>query len=210
VKLLVEKYKEQAEQWPQEGRHILAQFDDETVVVYQAYKPSIGLYAAKNGYFGGDFSYSRMSWIKPNFLWMMYRCGWASKVGQETVLAIHLKRTYFDDLLSEAFPSSNTLGLSKPEWNREVAASDVRLQWDPDHDPYGNKETRRAIQLGLRNDYLTPFQGEGIIAIENITGFVLEQSKHIKKGDLSSLMTPTERCYPVPSFARENLQVDKI
>ncbi len=29
--------------------------------------------------------------------------------------------------------------------------SDVRLQWDPDHKPDGSKETRRAIQLGLRN-----------------------------------------------------------
>jgi len=208
VKLLVEEYKKQVEQWPQEGRHILAQFDDDKVVVYQAYKPSIGLYAAENGYFGGDFSYSRMSWIKPNFLWMMYRCGWASKAGQETVLAIHIKRAFFDDLLSEAFPSSNTMGLSKPEWNSKVAASDVRLQWDPDHDPYGNKETRRAIQLGLRNDYLKPFQGEGIIAIENITEFVLEQSEHVKKGDLSRLITPAERCYPVSSLARKNLRMD--
>jgi len=25
---------------------------------------------------------NRMTWIKPNFLWMMYRSGWASKKNQ--------------------------------------------------------------------------------------------------------------------------------
>ena len=34
--------------WPKTGKHILAQYDDETVVVYQAYKPSIAEYAVKN------------------------------------------------------------------------------------------------------------------------------------------------------------------
>jgi hypothetical protein len=38
------------------------------VVVYQAYRPEIGHFAAQHGYFGGSFSLDRMSWIKPNFL----------------------------------------------------------------------------------------------------------------------------------------------
>ncbi len=70
-----ESYLAQASRWPSEGRHILAQYDDESIVVYQAYRDSIGRFAAEHGYFGGDFKLSRMSWIKPNFLWMMYRCG---------------------------------------------------------------------------------------------------------------------------------------
>src|SRR5439155_2761622 len=31
------------------GRHILTQFDDESVVVYQAYRPAIGRFAAEHG-----------------------------------------------------------------------------------------------------------------------------------------------------------------
>ena len=83
TKLRTEPYVAQTERWPKSGRHILAQFDDASVVVYQAYRPSIGRHAAEHGYFGGDFSLSRMSWIKPNFLWMMYRSGWGTKEGQE-------------------------------------------------------------------------------------------------------------------------------
>jgi hypothetical protein len=81
MNLVTEPYRDQAARWPKTGHHILAQFDDEPVIVYLAYRPAIGLFAAKNGYFGGEFSLSHMSWIEPNFLWMMYRCGWASKDG---------------------------------------------------------------------------------------------------------------------------------
>ena len=66
--LVTERYPEQVKVWPRDGRHILGQFDDETVIVYQAYRPAIGRFAAEHGAFGGDFSYSRMSWVKPNFL----------------------------------------------------------------------------------------------------------------------------------------------
>ena len=86
-------YPAQAARWPAAGRHILAHYDDTTVAVYQAYRSSIGRATALAGYFGGGgFSLGRMSWIKPNFLWMMYRCGWANKEGQEVVLAVWLER----------------------------------------------------------------------------------------------------------------------
>lgn len=39
-------YLEQEDQiWPQEGRHILAQYDDSSIIVYQAYSPEIATYA---------------------------------------------------------------------------------------------------------------------------------------------------------------------
>jgi hypothetical protein len=42
-----------ARRWPASGRQILAQFDDDSVVVYQAYRPEIVCFAAERGYFGG-------------------------------------------------------------------------------------------------------------------------------------------------------------
>ena len=66
MKLLTEPYAQQRDRWPRIGRHILAQFDDESVVVYQAFRPEIGQFAARNGYFGGPFSLSRMSWGVPS------------------------------------------------------------------------------------------------------------------------------------------------
>ena len=104
--------------WPKEGNHILAQFDEDSIIVYQAYCPEIAEYAVKNQRliinctiakfckqkrFGGAlFSYNRMSWIKTNFLWMMYRSGWANKPNQERVLAIRITRDAFNTILANA------------------------------------------------------------------------------------------------------------
>src|SRR5262249_46585767 len=136
MKLKIESYLEQRQSCPAEGRHILAQYDADSVVVYQAYRPAIGHFAARHGYFGGEFSYGRMSWCKPNFLWMMYRSGWGTKEGQEVTLAIRLKRTFFDSLLAQAVPSTYDTDLypDRATWQEAVSASCVRLQWDPDHD----------------------------------------------------------------------------
>ena len=39
-------------EWPNEGKHILAQYDDEGVVVYQAYCPEIAEYTVNNQRYG--------------------------------------------------------------------------------------------------------------------------------------------------------------
>jgi Domain of unknown function (DUF4291) len=194
-----ERYTEQATRWPKAGRHILAQFDADTVVVYQAYAPAIGRFAAEHGWFGGSFSYSRMSWIKPNFLWMMYRCGWGTKDGQQVVLAVHLAREGFDAILKEAVHSAFTPEVyASPEaWNRRVQGSGVRLQWDPDHEPHGGKLERRAIQLGLRGEFLRRYGKEWIVRIEDVTELVAEQHEHVSARRLDLLLTPEEHVYPV-------------
>ena len=106
MKLITESYIAQNAPWPRSGHHILAQFDDKSVVVYQAYRPEIGHFAARHSYFGGGFSTSRMSWIKPNFLWMMYRSAWGTKGGQEVTLAFRLSRDAFDEILRSAVHST--------------------------------------------------------------------------------------------------------
>jgi hypothetical protein len=69
-------------------RQIRAVYDAETVTVYQAYDPAIAASALRAQTFVAPFERDRMTWIKPSFLWMMYRCGWASEPGQTRVLAI--------------------------------------------------------------------------------------------------------------------------
>lgn len=195
MKLKLKQYKEQLKDWPQTGYHIMAQFDDEKIVVYQSYGKDIGEFAFKNQYFGGAFSLERMTWVKPNFLWMMYRNGWGTKEGQECVLAIHLKIFAFERYLENAVYSSfsEELGVSREEWQNQVKESSVRLQWDPDHDPFGNKLERRAIQIGLRNDFIKSFAKDDILLIENISDFVKEQHKLVLNDDLDNLIIPEEK-----------------
>jgi len=42
MNLITESYQAQNERWPSAGRHIQAQFDAGSIIVYQAYCPQIG------------------------------------------------------------------------------------------------------------------------------------------------------------------------
>jgi len=211
-----ERYVEQVSRWPAEGRHILAHHDAETIIVYQAYRPSIGEHAIKHGAFGNGFSYARMSWIKPNFLWMMYRSGWGTKEGQETTLGLRLRREFFDRILAQAVASSLNQSdhTSREAWRAAVATSQVRLQWDPDHGPHGNAVARRAIQLGLRGAVLEDFGKRELLEVIDMTTFVAEQRELLSRAGrsragLGELRTPVERVYsPGEEAIAQRLKLD--
>lgn len=196
--LLTTPWTEQATRWPHEGRQMLAQHDAATVVVYQAFRPEIADYAVAHQWFGGPFSLGRMSWIKPGFLWMMYRCGWATMPGQERVLAVRLPRAAFDTVLASAVPAGHdpVRYPDRQAWQAAVKASQVRVQWDPDHDPHGRPLPRRAIQLGLRGDVLAAYARAWPVEILDITGFVAAQHAVLRDRGTTALRTPIETVYP--------------
>ena len=206
--MITQPYLEQLKQWPKSGRHILAQFDENSIYVYQAYRHSIADYAVEHQRFGGDFRYSRMSWIKPNFLWMMFRSGWASKEGQERILAVRIRRSFFDDLLLSSVCSTfdSRFYCSQIEWKSAVDSSDVRLQWDPDHDPFGRPVERRALQLDIRGEMLRRYGESEIISIEDITSLVDGQRKVLTNG-LEELEIPRESVY-VPSIDKAAIAIN--
>ncbi len=180
--------------WPSQGQVILATYDDNEIVVYQAYRPSIAKFAVENQKFGGDFSFSRMTWIKPNFLWMMYRSGWAQKADQEHILAISLCRHGFEELLEKAEYSSfqPEIHESHEDWKKSLDG-DVRLQWDPDHTPAGTAVERRAIQLGIRGETLRELNENWICEIQDITKTV--ELNRARLGNPSTLQVPFERVF---------------
>lgn len=192
-------YNDQKLRLPDAGRHIIAQYDNDSIVVYQAYRPAIGHFAAQHGYFGGEFSLSRMSWIKTSFLWMMYRCGWGTKANQEVVLAIWLRRDAFEDILRQAVLSiyNPDLYASEAEWKQDLHRSKVRLQWDPDRSPRGGALERRAIQLGLRGPVLAAYSRDWLLHIEDISVFVKEMRQHVIQRQYDNLKVPKAEVYLV-------------
>lgn len=86
---------------------------------------------------------------------------------------------------------------SEEAWKWAVEHSDVRMQWDPDHDPVGAKVERRAIQLGLRGEMLAQYAREWLISIEDISAFVRDQYQYVQGHDYAQLTTPRELVYPV-------------
>ena len=187
----LKSYLEQNSTWPKSGQHILAQTVHGAVIVYQAFKPSIAEFAVKNNKFGGsDYSLTRMTWIKTNFLWMMYRSDWGRSKNQEKVLAIHVSKEGFEKILRRAYT-----GKAQKEAGLEKV--DVRLQWDPDHDPYGMKEVRRAIKLGLRGETFEEFNNHWIVKIQDVSDIVQEGLKMVNAKKLDLLMIPEENVYKI-------------
>lgn len=192
-------------------RTIRAHYTAETIRVYQAYHPGIADSAVKNQTFlPPHFKMERMTWIKPSFLWMMYRCGWASKKGQERVLAIDISREGFEWALANSCLSHFRKGFHRDEaaWRREKERSPVRIQWDPERDLRLEKvEQLRAIQIGLSGEAVNRYTGEWIRKIEDITAFCQEVKEWVERGELSKAkdLLPEEMEYPVSKVLETRL-----
>jgi len=134
---------------------------------------------------------------------MMYRCGWAEKENQERVLGIWIRKIDFDFILQESVFSSyqESRYETREKWKQELENKSVRLQWDPDHDIYGNKLDLKAIQLGIKGNVLKKFGREMISEIIDLTIFVKQQKKIIESGELNTLQMPKESIYEPKSEA---------
>lgn len=178
---------------------IRAVYSKETIRVYQAYSKEIAEEAVRIGTFGTRFHLNRMTWIKPSFLWMMYRCGWAEKENQEHVLAIDIKRSAFNYIVTHAVLSTfnDSLGITKEEWKELIAKSDIRCQWDPERDINGHPLKYRSIQLGLRGSAVYQYVNEWIVNISDITDYVMDLNDKRKGGiDIKPLL-PEEKVYQI-------------
>lgn len=180
-------------------KEIRALYKEDIIRVYQAYNENIVNEALKKGTFGSSFKMDRMTWIKPSFLWMMYRCGWGTKENQEHILAIDMKRDAFDFLVKNAVISTynDDMSISHTEWKEQIRKSDIRCQWDPERDVFGNPLGYRSIQLGLRGEVVRKYVNEWIVNITDITDYVKELNRKKNIGEDISLLLPKEQIYTV-------------
>ncbi|MCZ7432116.1 DUF4291 domain-containing protein [Streptomyces sp. WMMC1477] len=183
-------------------REIRAVHTADTVTVHQAYAPHLGVPAARDGRFPASWKRDRMTWVKPSFLWMMYRCGWGAKAGQETVLAVEITRAGFEWALREACLSHYAAGLhaDRASWRRAVAAAPTRVQWDPERDVHLRPLPYRSLQLGLSGEAVRRYADEWIVGIRDVTPLAREVHARVRHGDVDGAraLLPDERPYPTP------------
>lgn len=155
-------------------------------MVYQAFNDAIADAALEAQRFVRPFSVNRMTWVKPSFLWMMERCGWATKPNQERVLAVHLLRQHFDAALAAATSTSVT-----------DARADILVQWDPERDLRGGKLPYRALQLGLGRAVAGDYARKWVHAIEDVTPLVKKLAALRSSGefDRAAALLPIETVY---------------
>jgi Domain of unknown function (DUF4291) len=152
-------------------RQIRAFYGPETIRVYQAFSDEIADSALKAQTFvSPPFSMSRMTWIKPSFLWMMYRSGWGKKdSGQKRIIAIDITHEGFAWAIEHSCQSHPDLGMSPEDWAAVKERSPVRVQWDPERDLHHNSLPYRAIQVGLGGEAVRRYVTEWIVRISDET-----------------------------------------
>jgi hypothetical protein len=149
------------------AHQIRARYSADTITVYQAYSAEIALPAVRAGRFVPPFKRERMTWIKPSFRWMMYRCGWATKPGQERVLAIDITREGFEWALAHACLShyDRERHADRAAWARQLKVSPVRVQWDPERSLHLKPLPYRSLQVGLSRDAVGRYVDEWTTAV---------------------------------------------
>ncbi|MEW2521786.1 DUF4291 domain-containing protein [Actinacidiphila alni] len=184
---------------PEPTRRIRAVHTPTTITVYQAYSPALGVPAARGGHFPAAWSRERMTWIKPSFLWMMYRCGWATKAGQETVLAVEITREGFDWALRHAWLSHYVPGVhaDRADWGRGLKAAPARVQWDPERDLHLRPLAHRSLQLGLSGEAVRRYADSWLVGITDVTPLAHDIHRLVRDGDTAGAarLLPQERPY---------------
>jgi hypothetical protein len=180
---------------------IRAVYDEHTIRVYQAYGDEIADAALASGTFvSPPFKIDRMTWIKPSFLWMMYRAGWGYKdAGQSRILAIDISRAGFEWALEHSCRSHPDPSMSAAEWSALKARSPVRIQWDPERDLELQPQPHRAIQIGLSGEAVQLYVEEWIRNITDITPLAHSIHSLVQERRLNEIdhFLPKERPYLV-------------
>ncbi|MFD7643461.1 DUF4291 domain-containing protein [Kitasatospora sp. NPDC059795] len=178
---------------PSELHVVRADFDDSTIVVYQAYAPAIAEPALRAGRFVAPFSFRRMTWIKPSLPWLLHRSNWGTKPGQERVLAVRITRRGWERALAAA-----ELTTGDPQ---RLAAAEVHVQWDPERSLRGAALNHYSIQVGLGRETIRAFAEEWIVSLTDLTPQIRRAAELVRTGrtEQARKLLPDERRYPLPA-----------
>ncbi|OKL52126.1 DUF4291 domain-containing protein [Buchananella hordeovulneris] len=172
---------------------VRADFDRESIVVYQAYSPAIADAAVRAGRFVAPFSFQRMTWIKPSFLWLMHRSNWARKAGQERILAVRISRSGWEEALARA-----VLTDGHPD---VLATAEVHVQWDPERSLRGAALNHYSIQVGISRHLIRTFVDDWVLEITDLTDRARKIAELAQGGRAAQAkrLLPLERPYPLPA-----------
>ncbi|GHO49802.1 DUF4291 domain-containing protein [Ktedonospora formicarum] len=187
---------------------IRAHYDDRSIIMYQAYSKAIALPALQNNRFVPPFSFNRMTWIKPSFLWLMDRSQWGLKSGQEMILAIRITRGGWEEALSQAVLTSYDPQVYRhpDEWAAQFEKALVHVQWDPERTLRGKSLPVNSIQVGLSRHIIEKYVNEWTIEIQDATPLVRKIHGLLRQGQEAKArgFLPKERVYPLkPALARQ-------
>jgi len=194
---------------------IRAEYDADTISIYQAFSKAIALPAIKHQRLVEPFLVDRMTWIKPSFLWMMYRSDWATRANQECILKIKIHRRKWEYALSEAILTTPERHVypNAAQWRILSDRAKIKVQWDPERDLRSQRLNYRSIQVGITPVLAKEYASKWIHSIYDCTSLVREIQNLVlmNKTEEAQKLLPPEKIYTVsPELQRRLGIVSKV
>lgn len=191
---------------------IRADYDAQTIVIYQAYGAQIARPVLDAGRFVSPFSLNRMTWIKPSFLWLMERSNWGRKAAQENILAVRIRRGGWDEALQLGVLTSYEKAAHRdPQtWHAEFDKAPVHVQWDPERSIRGADLGINSIQIGLGRTIIERYVNDWVVEIRDLTPLVRKIHALVQSGKVANAknLLPPERIYLVDAEIAKRLDMN--
>lgn len=190
---------------------IYADYDEEEIYVYQAFKPKTVQVAVALGTFGKGFTFDRTSWIKPSFGWVLRRTKYGTKNRMQGIAKIKVSLEGFEENLSQSIEAhwNQSLFESEESWSKALNGSDVIHQWDPERDLVGKRLDRQAIQIGIRGEVIQKYVSDYIIGVEDVSEPAHEIGRIRKSGGTNFPAVPMEKEFPISEELFEKLGCER-
>jgi Domain of unknown function (DUF4291) len=182
-------------------RSLLATFDAERVIVWQAHSEAVAAYAVSHGRFGGpDWRAGRQTRFRFSLPSVLARTEWGTRPGRERILAVWVTRSGVETLLNqavhaEADPAVYTTPMA---WRLATRYANVSVSWHVDVDLLGAALPRETPRLGVRDLALRQLAEEFTVGIDDWTEWV---RTHRQRPEAAVGLPPLERLPLAPDLA---------
>ncbi|MEQ1500635.1 MAG: DUF4291 family protein [Myxococcota bacterium] len=185
-------------------RTVLATYDDDAVIVWQAHSDAVADAALRDGGFGGrSWRTDRTTRFRLSLPSLLARNGWATRPGRERILAVRLCRVGFDAVLRQAVHAAMEPGVypCRNAWHLATRYGQVTLAWHPDVDPTGAELDHETLRVGVRDGVLARFARDWVVGVEDWTPWVVANRTQVS----ASLPVPAVAPYPLVTSERDRL-----
>lgn len=190
---------------------IRARFNQNRLTVYQGHSQSVADASLASGKLVLAPKAADSLWITTSFLDAMRDSDWAMREGQHRILSLHMTRQGFEWALDHAVSAGFDPERfdTETQWQRALAHSPVRVQWDQALSLNGKPAGYMTPRLGLALEARERFLSEWISDISDVTPHVLKIHQLVLDEDWEAAESrvPGEQPYPLRHSLRQRLGI---
>lgn len=188
---------------------IRARFSQNRLTVYQGQTESVADASLAAGMLVLARKATGNIWITTSFLDALRDSQWAMRPGQQRILSFDMTRNGLEWALDKAVSSDFDSAVfdTETQWQRALAHSPVRIQWDQAIDLKSKPAGYVTPRLGLALEARDRFIDEWVSGISDVTSEVLQIHQLVldENWEAAEALLPIEHQYPLRNSLRARL-----